>query len=97
MSIWKLTIEYEGTRYNGWQKQSVSQMNTRTVQGDLTRAAEKYFGTRVEIGGSGRTDSGVHAIAQVAHLKVRDVDKPYGIKQIQFGLNDNLPADINVS
>ncbi|MBC7797975.1 MAG: tRNA pseudouridine(38-40) synthase TruA, partial [Pyrinomonadaceae bacterium] len=33
----------------------------------------------------------------VAHLKVRDVDKPYGIKQIQFGLNDNLPADINIS
>jgi tRNA pseudouridine38-40 synthase len=62
---WKLTLEYDGTRYRGWQ----SQKNTeRTVQGVLARAARELFGEDVAVGGSGRTDAGVHALAQVAHL-----------------------------
>ena len=64
MPTWKLTIEYKGTRYLGWQEQKQG----RTVQGSLRAAAEDYFGEKVDLGGSGRTDAGVHALAQVAHF-----------------------------
>jgi tRNA pseudouridine38-40 synthase len=87
---WKLTLEYDGTRYRGWQ----SQKNTdRTVQGVLLRAARELLGEDASIGGAGRTDAGVHALAQVAHLKAR---KTIPEKQIEFGLNDRLPFDVNV-
>ena len=90
MPTWKLTLEYEGTRYRGWQ----SQKNTdRTVQGVLMRAARELFDEDVSVGGSGRTDAGVHALAQVAHLKAR---KALPEKDIAFGLNDRLPFDVNV-
>ncbi|HEX7251431.1 MAG TPA: tRNA pseudouridine(38-40) synthase TruA [Thermoanaerobaculia bacterium] len=90
MPTWKLTLEYDGTRYHGWQ----SQKNTdRTVQGVLLRAARELLGEDVSIGGAGRTDAGVHALAQVAHLKAR---KTISEKQIEFGLNDRLPFDVNV-
>ncbi len=92
MATWRLDIEYDGTRYNGWQKQP----NARTVQGELIKAAENLLKTNVEIGGSGRTDSGVHALHQVAHLKIKTQAKPLSVKQLQFGLNDGLPADIQV-
>src|SRR3984885_5371518 len=64
---WKLTIEYDGTKYSGWQEQR----NARTVQGQLRKAAEDFLGVEVDIQGAGRTDAGVHARAQVAHLRVR--------------------------
>jgi tRNA pseudouridine38-40 synthase len=90
MPTWKLTLEYDGTRYRGWQ----SQKNTdRTVQGALQRAARELFEEEVSVGGSGRTDAGVHALAQVAHLKAR---KTLPEKEIAFGLNDRLPFDVNV-
>ncbi|HEY6928932.1 MAG TPA: tRNA pseudouridine(38-40) synthase TruA [Thermoanaerobaculia bacterium] len=90
MPTWKLTLEYDGTRYRGWQ----SQKNTdRTVQGVLLRAARELLGEDVAISGSGRTDAGVHALAQVAHLKAR---KTISEKQIEYGLNDRLPFDVNV-
>ena len=61
----RLTIEYAGTRYSGWQIQK----NARTVQGELQRAIGAATGGRdFELYGSGRTDAGVHALAQVAHL-----------------------------
>jgi tRNA pseudouridine38-40 synthase len=87
---YKLTIEYAGTRYSGWQKQK----NARTVQGELERAIgettrEKSF----EFMGSGRTDAGVHALRQVAHLDVR---KPLPAETLRRGINDGLPADIHV-
>ena len=66
MQTWKLEIEYDGTRFGGWQKQ----VNSRTIQGELQKAAETFLKQRVEIGGAGRTDAGVHALCQVAHLKV---------------------------
>jgi len=63
----KLTIEYAGTRYSGWQIQK----NARTVQGELERAIGEAAGDDgFELYGAGRTDAGVHAIAQVAHLAV---------------------------
>jgi tRNA pseudouridine38-40 synthase len=87
---WKLTIEYDGTRYRGWQ----SQKNTeRTVQGALQRAAVELFGSDVTVGGAGRTDAGVHALAQVAHLRSR---KTLPERDIEHGLNDRLPFDVNV-
>jgi tRNA pseudouridine38-40 synthase len=87
---WKVTLEYDGTRYRGWQ----SQKNTdRTVQGVLTRAAAELFGGEVSLGGAGRTDAGVHALAQVAHLRAK---KSLSEREIAVGLNDRLPFDINV-
>lgn len=90
MPTWKLTLEYDGTRYRGWQ----SQKNTdRTVQGALLRAAHELFEEDVSVGGAGRTDAGVHALAQVAHLKAR---KRLPEIEIERGLNDRLPFDVNV-
>jgi tRNA pseudouridine38-40 synthase len=88
---WKLTLEYEGTRYRGWQ----SQKNTdRTVQGVLLRGARELLGEDAAVGGAGRTDAGVHALAQVAHLKAR---KSMPMLDIEHGLNDRLPFDVNVT
>ena len=68
MPTWKITLEYDGTRYRGWQ----SQKNTdRTVQGTLLRAAHELLGADATLSGAGRTDAGVHALAQVAHLKAQ--------------------------
>lgn len=89
MKTYKLTLEYDGTRYSGWQEQQ----NAKTVQGVLRAAAEEFLGRRVEMGGSGRTDAGVHALAQVAHLRVPARVEP---RAMLFGLNDRLPADVNV-
>src|SRR5262245_22158340 len=91
MKAWKLTLEYDGTRYSGWQEQQ----NSRTVQGDLRSAAEQYFGTEVDLHGAGRTDAGVHAAAQVAHLKVNTKRVPPP-ETILRELNQRLPADIAV-
>ena len=90
MPTWKLTLEYEGTRYRGWQTQKNAE---KTVQGTLAHAARDLFGEETTIGGSGRTDAGVHALAQVAHLKARKALAP---RQILEGLNDRLPFDLNV-
>lgn len=92
MHTWKLEIEYEGTRYRGWQQQH----NARTVQGELNKAAYQLFSGTVKIGGAGRTDAGVHAIQQFAHLKVDDLKDDVRPKQIQHGFNDLLPHDINI-
>ena len=90
MARFKLYIEYEGTRYSGWQVQK----NARTVQGELLDAARKVFNTvEIEIYGSGRTDAGVHALMQVAHLDVKTMLPP---EIIRMKLNDELPADINI-
>jgi tRNA pseudouridine38-40 synthase len=87
---WKVVLEYDGTRYRGWQ----SQKNTdRTVQGVVLRAAHELLGEDATIGGAGRTDAGVHALAQVAHLKAR---KALPDAEIAWGLNDRLPFDVNV-
>ncbi len=90
MPRYKLFIEYEGTRYSGWQIQK----NARTVQGEFHRAFAEAFQTKkFEFGGAGRTDAGVHAVGQVAHLDVITKLTP---KLIQYALNDHLPADVNV-
>jgi tRNA pseudouridine38-40 synthase len=86
----KLTIEYAGTRYHGWQVQK----NARTVAGEIERAVATATGREVvELYGAGRTDAGVHALAQVAHL---DVDVSWPGETLRRRVNDELPADINV-
>lgn len=91
MKTWKLTLEYDGTRYSGWQEQK----NARTIAGEVRAAAEEYLQTAVELGGSGRTDAGVHAAAQVAHLRVdlKRVPQPH---ELIREMNGRLPADIVV-
>jgi tRNA pseudouridine38-40 synthase len=86
----KLTIEYAGTRYSGWQIQK----NARTIQGEIDRAVRSVTArTDFELYGSGRTDAGVHALAQVAHLDVATSLPPDTLKE---RLNDELPSDINI-
>ncbi len=90
MPRYKLTIEYAGTRYSGWQIQK----NARTVQGELHRAVREGLRVaRFETYGAGRTDAGVHALGQVAHLDLPSVVPP---DTIVARLNDALPHDINV-
>lgn len=85
-------LEYDGSRYYGWAEQKNA---PRTVMGELRKAAEELFGGQVELMGSGRTDSGVHAWAQVAHLRARAA-RPVAAAQLLRALNDALPADIAV-
>lgn len=90
MARFKLTLEYEGTRFNGWQKQKEG----KTVQGILIDAAREIFNSdKVDVQGSGRTDRGVHALEQVAHL---DADTNLREDVIRLKFNDLLPHDINI-
>lgn len=92
MPTWKLELEYEGTRYRGWQMQH----NAKTIQGEMQDAARQLFAAKFEIYGSGRTDAGVHAVGQVAHLKVDELRVNVTPRQILYGFNDVLPHDINI-
>ena len=86
---YRLTVEYDGTRYRGWQIQK----NARTVAGELHRAIVGVAGEVLELGGAGRTDAGVHALAQTAHLRLaRKIDPAKLWREV----NDALPADIGV-
>lgn len=90
MPRFKLTIEYEGTRYHGWQ----GQKNARTIQGEFQRSIRHALGVSTfEFQGGGRTDAGVHALGQVAHLDAATGLSP---DEIRSKLNDTLPHDINV-
>lgn len=90
MPRFKLTIEYAGTRYSGWQIQK----NARTVQGELERAISTASSERdFELYGSGRTDAGVHALNQIAHLQLAANVAP---DLLTRRINDELPSDINV-
>jgi tRNA pseudouridine38-40 synthase len=92
MRTYKLVLEYDGSRFSGWQTQN----NARTIQGELQQAADELFETEVEIQGSGRTDAGVHAVGQVAHLKVRTAPRNLPCLTILRELNDRLPSSIAV-
>ncbi|HLF18474.1 MAG TPA: tRNA pseudouridine(38-40) synthase TruA [Candidatus Omnitrophota bacterium] len=90
MQNYKLTIEYDGTDFSGWQIQTPSQ---RTVQGEIQAALYKIFKQKITPLGSGRTDSGVHALGQVANFKINTSLK---VKIIQKALNAHLPKDIAI-
>jgi len=90
MPTYKLTIEYEGTRYSGWQ---VQQNTGKTVQGKLLAAAREVLGD-VALQGAGRTDSGVHAAGQVASVRSK---KAMRVEDVAWEINQRLPFDIHVS
>ena len=83
----KITVEYIGTRYAGWQKQS----GVKTVQSEIEAAIEKITNEKVELNGSGRTDAGVHAYGQVANFHS---DTRIPASKIKYALNQHLPKDI---
>ncbi len=87
----KITLEYDGTRYSGWQ----DQLNSRSIMGELRKAVTQILPGKFEMQGAGRTDAGVHALGQVLHLTVeKDIrDRP---EQLLRKLNDLLPADIAI-
>jgi tRNA pseudouridine38-40 synthase len=90
MPRFKVCLEYLGTRYSGWQVQQ----NARTVQGEVQQAIQRAAGTAdFEFYGSGRTDAGVHALAQVAHL---DIETDLAAEQLCRRINAELPSDIHV-
>jgi tRNA pseudouridine38-40 synthase len=90
MPRFKLTLEYQGTRYSGWQVQK----NARTVQGEIIAAVGKITGEQgFEVYGSSRTDGGVHALRQVAHL---DLSTSPSHELLRQRLNEALPSDIHI-
>ncbi|NCA66946.1 MAG: tRNA pseudouridine(38-40) synthase TruA [Clostridia bacterium] len=84
-----ITIEYLGTSYCGWQKQK----NGRSVQETLAKAISTLTAEEIVLHGSGRTDSGVHAIAQAAHF---DTNTKIPVEKLPYAINSLLPRDISV-
>jgi tRNA pseudouridine38-40 synthase len=83
----KMTIEYDGTNYSGWQRQK----SDRTIQGEIENALLTMTRQKITVTGSGRTDAGVHAIGQIANFKC---DTKISSETFQKGLNSLLPKDI---
>ena len=87
--VLKLTLEYDGSNYSGWQLQP----NHDSVQGRIEAALERIFSAPVRVYGSGRTDAGVHARGQVAAISI---PRPFETAELQRALNAILPNDIVV-
>lgn len=90
MRNFKLTLEYDGTDFSGWQTQAVG---LRTIQNHLEEKLERIFKKKIHCHASGRTDSGVHAVAQVAHFKV---DTDIKVSLIHKALNSFLDKDLSI-
>src|SRR5580693_9023108 len=91
MQTFKVTLEYDGSKFSGWQQQ----INARTVQGELIMAAQNLFREETDVQGAGRTDAGVHALGQVAHIKLQTPTR-LAPEQILRELNGRLPSSIAV-
>lgn len=85
----KLTLEYDGTNFNGWQFQP----GLRTIQGEIERSLKQIFNKKIGIIGAGRTDAGVHAMGQVANFPI---DTDMTPAKIRAALNGTLPKDVRV-
>src|SRR5476651_2414071 len=85
----RLTIAYRGTEFSGWQRQAAK----RTVQGCIEDALEKIWGQKISLQGSGRTDTGVHALGQVASF---NAPRLHTDTVLQRALNANLPRDVRI-
>ena len=90
MPNYKLTIQYEGTRYKGWQEQKNTEA---TIQGKLQRVLERMTEEEIDLQGSGRTDAGVHAKGQIAHFHTKAV---WDVEEIKKYMNEYLPEDIAI-
>lgn len=90
MKNYKLKIEYNGTSYSGWQIQP----NVPTIQGEITKALKQITGRDINLIGSGRTDTGVHALGQAANFQIED---ELNIRKVKHSLNSLLPKDIAIS
>jgi tRNA pseudouridine38-40 synthase len=86
----KLTVAYDGAAFAGWQ----SQAHRHTVQDELERALHKISSHRIRVHGAGRTDAGVHALAQCAHVDLPD--KRLSIERWRKALNAVLPATVRI-
>lgn len=84
-----LLVQYDGTHFSGFQRQ----VNARTVQGELERAAAEIFKGKTRVAGSGRTDAGVHAFGQVCHL---DAETTIPAERLRECFNALLPPDVKV-
>lgn len=89
MNRWKLTLQYDGTRFAGWQRQP----DQRTVQGELEKALSRFFNRETEVMGQGRTDSGVHAEGQVAHS---DFPEPVEPDRLLRAMRSLFPPDMSL-
>ncbi|MBU1712654.1 MAG: tRNA pseudouridine(38-40) synthase TruA [Proteobacteria bacterium] len=87
LNNFRLTVEYDGTAYNGWQRQKIG----RTIQGEVEKAISVMTQQKVTLTGAGRTDAGVHALGQVANFVCDTILEP-GV--FIKGLNSLLPGDI---
>lgn len=89
-TLW--TIQYDGTDYNGWQRQPV-QKGVKTIEGTLEEVVGIILQRKVEMIGQGRTDAGVHALGQTAHCAL---EPETNVKQFMYSVNQMLPDDIRV-
>src|SRR5918993_489309 len=87
---YRLTIQYDGTEFAGWQVQARGE---RTVQGELERVLSLLDGRPVAVAGAGRTDAGVHAEAQVASFQL---EKEFAPEKLRDAINGNLDSDVRV-
>ena len=88
---YKIILQYEGTRYDGWQRQKHTE---QTIQGKLEQALSRLAGETIEVNGAGRTDAGVHAFGQVANFHL-DTELTDG--ELKKYLNRYLPEDVAVT
>ena len=93
MANFCLMIQYDGTRYNGWQRQGNT---SNTIQEKLENVLEQLYGEHVDLNGSGRTDAGVHALRQIANFRIPRIISRYSCQKIQDYFNQYLPQDIRV-
>lgn len=93
MANFCLIIQYDGTRYNGWQRQGNT---SNTIQEKLENILGHLYGEPIELNGSGRTDAGVHALRQIANYRVPRMISRYSCLEILHYFNEYLPQDIRV-
>lgn len=93
MSTYCLTIQYDGSRYNGWQKQGNT---SNTIQEKLEMLLGRLYGAEIEIAGSGRTDAGVHALGQTASYHIPEKLDRYSALELPGLINRYLPEDIRI-
>lgn len=91
---YRIRVEYEGTRYNGWQRQDST---GNTIQGKLEQVLSRMVDCPIEIQGAGRTDSGVHAKGQIANFHLNPPHSEKAPREIMAYMNLYLPEDIRIT